>query len=92
MINKLDEAEEMKKEIENKFEGDKLKIFSSAFNLLKIKKEDIQEKIKNKIKKYENINNKMDLNDIINNENNINNKNEDDNYYSNFITSLIKIL
>ena len=31
----------------------------------------------------------MDLNDIINNENNINNKNEDDNYYSNFITSLI---
>jgi len=88
-LNKLDEAEEMKKEIENKFEGDKLKIFSSAFNLLKIKKEDIQEKIKNKIKKYENINNKMDLNDIINNENNINNKNEDDNYYSNFITSLI---
>ena len=88
-LNRLDEAEEMKKQIENKFEGDKLKIFNSAFNLLKIKKEDIQEKIKNKIRKYENINNKMDINDIINNENNINNKNEDDNYYSNFITSLI---
>ena len=88
-LNELETAEEIKKEIENKFKGEKLKLFNSAFNLLKIKKEDIQEKIKNKIKKYENINNKMDLNDIINNENNINNKNEDDNYYSNFITSLI---
>ena len=88
-LNKLDDAEELKKEIENKFEGDKLKIFNSAFNLLKIKKEDIQEKIKNKIKKYENINNKIDLNDNINNENNINNKNDDENYNSNFITNLI---
>ena len=85
-LNKLDDAEELKKEIENKFEGDKLKIFNSAFNLLKIKKEDIQEKIKNKIKKYENINNKIDLNDT---NNNINNKNDDENYNSNFITNLI---
>ena len=88
-LNKLDEAEDFKKEIENKFQGEQLKIFNSAFNLLKIKKEGVQEKIKNKIKKYENINNNIDLNDIINNESNINNKNEDDNYFSNFITNLI---
>ena len=88
-LNKLDDAEELKKEIENKFEGDKLKIFNSAFNLLKIKKEDIQEKIKSKIKKYENINNKIDLNDNINNENNMNNKNDEETYNSNFITNLI---
>ena len=88
-LNKLDEAEDFKKEIENKFQGEQLKIFNSAFNLLKIKKEGVQEKIKNKIKKYENINNNIDLNDIINNESNINNKNEDDNYFSNFITNII---
>ena len=88
-LNKLDDAEELKKEIENKFEGDKLKIFNSAFNLLKIKKEDIQEKIKSKIKKYENINNKIDLNDNINNENNMNNKNDEETYNSNFINNLI---
>ena len=50
-INELETAEEIKKEIENKFQGEKLKIFNSAFNLLRIKKEDLEEKIKNKIKK-----------------------------------------
>ena len=60
-MNELDAAEEIKKEIENKFQGEKLKIFNSAFNLLKIKKEDIEEKIKNKIKKLENNNNTISI-------------------------------
>ena len=65
-INELETAEEIKKEIENKFKGEKLKIFNSAFNLLKIKKEELEEKIKNKKKKIENNNNnKININDII---------------------------
>ena len=90
-MNELDAAEEIKKEIENKFQGEKLKIFNSAFNLLKIKKEDIEEKIKNKIKKLENNNNTISINEIINNESEINTNNNkiEENYYSNFISSII---
>ena len=88
-LNELEAAEEIKKEIESKFQGEKIKVFNSAFNLLKIKKEDAEEKIKNKIKKNEINNNKIDINKIINNENEIKNENRDDNYYSNFITNLI---
>jgi len=90
-MNELDAAEEIKKEIENKFQGEKLKIFNSAFNLLKIKKEDIEEKIKNKIKKLENNNNTISINEIINNESEIttNNNKIEENYYSNFISSII---
>ena len=93
-MNELDAAEEIKKEIESKFQGEKLKIFNSAFNLLKIKKEDIEEKIKNKIKKLENNNNTISINEIINNESEINTNNNkiEENYYSNFISSIIKIL
>ena len=90
-MNELDAAEEIKKEIESKFQGEKLKIFNSAFNLLKIKKEDIEEKIKNKIKKLENNNNTISINEIINNESEIttNNNKIEENYYSNFISSII---
>ena len=90
-MNELDAAEEIKKEIESKFQGEKLKIFNSAFNLLKIKKEDIEEKIKNKIKKLENNNNTISINEIINNESEINTNNNkiEENYYSNFISSII---
>ena len=87
-INELETAEEIKKEIENKFKGEKLKIFNSAFNLLKIKKEELEEKIKNKKKKIENNNNKININDIIN-ENKDKEKNNEDNYYSNFISDII---
>ena len=90
-MNELDAAEEIKKEIESKFQGEKIKIFNSAFNLLKIKKEDIEEKIKNKIKKLENNNNTISINEIINNESEINTNNNkiEENYYSNFISSII---
>ena len=90
-INELETAEEIKKEIENKFQGEKLKIFNSAFNLLRIKKEDLEEKIKNKIKKNNNNinNNKININDIINNENKNKIKDNEENYYSNFITNII---
>jgi tetratricopeptide (TPR) repeat protein len=90
-MNELDTAEEIKKEIQSKFQGEKLKIFNSAFNLLKIKKEDIEEKIKNKIKKLENNNNTISINEIINNESEINTNNNkiEENYYSNFISSII---
>ena len=90
-MNELDADEEIKKEIESKFQGEKLKIFNSAFNLLKIKKEDIEEKIKNKIKKLENNNNTISINEIINNESEINTNNNkiEENYYSNFISSII---
>ena len=88
-INELEAAEEIKKEIMNKFFGDKLKVFNSAFNLLKIKKEEAEEKIKNKIKKNNNINNKIYLNDIINNKKDINDSIKEDNNYSNFISNLI---
>ena len=86
-INELETAEEIKKEIENKFKGEKLKIFSSAFNLLNIKKEELEEKIKNKKKKIEN-NNNINLNDIIK-ENKIQEKNNEGNYFSNFINDII---
>ena len=77
-INELEDAENMKKEIENKFYGEKLKVFNTAFNLLKIKKEEAQEKLKNKIKN--NISDKNEIKEIINktsenNENNINEEN-----------------
>ena len=51
-INELEEAENMKKEIGNKFVGEKLKVFKTAFNLLKIKikKEESEEKLKKKLK------------------------------------------
>ena len=87
-LNELETAEEIKKEIENKFKGEKLKLFNSAFNLLKIKKEELEEKIKNKRKKIENNNNKININDIIN-ENKDKEKNNEDNYYSNFISDII---
>ena len=85
-LNELETAEEIKKEIENKFQGEKLKIFSSAFNLLKIKKEDLEEKKKNKIKKHENTNNKIN---IINKEKETKIINPEENYYSNFISNII---
>ena len=75
-INELDAAEEMKKDIESKFYGEQLKVFNTAFNLLKIKKEEAEEKIKNKIKNLEGKN--IDIKEILNKENEINeNKNED---------------
>ena len=88
-MNELETAEEIKKEIENKFQGEKLKVFNSAFNLLLIKKEDLEEKIKNKIKKNENNNNKININEIINNENKKQTKDNEENYYSNFISNII---
>ena len=88
-MNELETAEEIKKEIENKFQGEKLKVFNSAFNLLRIKKEDLEEKIKNKIKKNENNNNKININEIINNENKKQIKDNEENYYSNFISNII---
>ena len=66
-INELAAAEEIQKEIKNKFYGDKLKVFNTAFNLLKIKKEEAEEKLKNKIKNDNE--NKVDLNKILNKEN-----------------------
>ena len=53
-INELGAAEEIQKEIKNKFFGEKLKVFNSAFNLLKIKKEEAEKKLKNKIKNSKN--------------------------------------
>ena len=88
-MNELETAEEIKKEIENKFQGEKLKIFNSAFNLLRIKKEDLEEKIKNKIKKNENNNNKININEIINNDNKKQIKDNEENNYSNFISNII---
>ena len=88
-MNELETAEEIKKEIENKFQGEKLKVFNSAFNLLRIKKEDLEEKIKNKIKKNENNNNKININEIINNENKKQIKDNEENYYPNFISNII---
>ena len=83
-INELEAAEEMQKEIKNKFNGEKLKVFNTAFNFLKIKKEENEEKIKNKIKnnKEVKINN---LNEI----NNINEKDENNKEESNFLTELL---
>ena len=90
-INELDAAEEIQNEIKSKFYGEKLKVFNTAFNLLKIKKEENEEKIKNKIKKLENNNNTISINEIINNESEINTNNNkiEENYYSNFISSII---
>ena len=88
-MNELETAEEIKKEIENKFRGEKLKVFNSAFNLLRIKKEDLEEKIKNKIKKNENNNNKININEIINNDNKKQIKDNEENNYSNFISNII---
>ena len=88
-MNELETAEEIKKEIENKFQGEKLKVFNSAFNLLRIKKEDLEEKIKNKIKKNENNNNKININEIINNDNKKQIKDNEENNYSNFISNII---
>ena len=71
-INELDAAEEMKKDIENKFYGEKLKVFNTAFNLLKIKKEEAEKKLKNKLKNKNNeiINEEKENKEIINKENN----------------------
>ena len=88
-MNELETAEEIKKEIENKFRGEKLKVFNSAFNLLRIKKEDLEEKIKNKIKKNENNNNKININEIINNDNKKQIKDNEENNCSNFISNII---
>ena len=80
-INELDAAEEMKKDIENKFYGEKLKVFKTAFNLLKIKKEETEEKLKNKLKN--NLEGKNDIKGKLKKENKINeNKNEDNNFIS----------
>ena len=77
-INELAAAEEIQKEIKNKFYGDRLKVFNTAFNLLKIKKEEAEEKLKNKIKNDSE--NKVDLNKILNKENEIiENKDEENN-------------
>ena len=83
-INELSAAEEMQKEIKNKFYGEQLKVFNTAFNLLKIKKEEAEEKIKNKIKNNVNKNDN-NLNEIINNNENeiIEKKDEDNNLISN---------
>ena len=88
-INELSAAEEMQKEIKAKFHGEQLKVFNTAFNLLKIKKEEAEEKLKKKIK-----NNKdkkaMDLNEIINNnKNEINDKKDEDNINNNFLSNLL---
>ena len=87
-INELSAAEEIQKEIMTKFYGEKLKLFNTAFNLLKIKKEEAEEKLKNKIKNNIDKNN-IDLNEIINNNINNNNQiieNKDEN---NFIYNII---
>ena len=49
-INELNAAEELKNEIKTKFFGKNLKIFETAFNLLKIKQEEADEKLKKKLK------------------------------------------
>ena len=67
-INEIEDAENMKKEIENKFFGEKLKIFKTAFNLLKIKKVEAEEKLINKIKNNK-ISENNEVNNIINKEN-----------------------
>ena len=77
-INELSAAEEIQREIKNKFYGDRLKVFNTAFNLLKIKKEEAEEKLKNKIKN--DTDKKVDLNKILNKENEIiENKDEENN-------------
>ncbi len=79
-INELDAAEEMKKDILSKFYGDKLKVFNTAFNLLKIKKEEAEEKLKNKIKNKNNIEGKpIELNEILNKEKDNNENNIEEN-------------
>ena len=74
-INELNAAEEMQKEIKSKFYGEKLKLFNTAFNLLKIKKQKAEEKLKNKIKNG--IGNNIDLNELINNQNEKENKTDE---------------
>ena len=71
-INELDAAEEIQKEIKSKFFGEKLKVFNTAFNLLKIKKEEAEKKLKNKLKNKNNeiINEEKENKEIINKENN----------------------
>ena len=81
-INELEAAEEIQKEIKTKFFGEQLKVFNTAFNLLKIKKEDNEEKLKNKIKNNNKDKKKIYLNEIINNKNE---KDENNNDKSNFI-------
>ena len=87
-INELSAAEEIQKEIMTKFYGVKLKLFNTAFNLLKIKKEEAEKKLKNKIKNNIDKNN-IDLNEIINN--NINNNNQiiENKEEENFIYNII---
>ena len=74
-INELNAAEEMQKEIKSKFYGEKLKLFNTAFNLLKIKKEEAEEKLKNKIKNG--VGNNIDLNELLNNQNEKENKTDE---------------
>ena len=74
-INELNAAEEMQKEIKSKFYGEKLKLFNTAFNLLKIKKQKAEEKLKNKIKNG--VGNNIDLNELINNQNEKENKTDE---------------
>ena len=71
-INELDAAEEIQNEIKSKFYGEKLKVFNTAFNLLKIKKEEAEKKLKNKLKNKNNeiINEEKENKEIINKENN----------------------
>ena len=49
-INELNAAEELKNEIKTKFFGKNLKVFETAFNLLKIKQEENDIKLKKKVK------------------------------------------
>ena len=78
-INELEAAEEMKRDIEIKFYGEKLKVFKTAFNLLKIKKEEAEEKLKNKTKNLEGKN--FDIKENLNKEKEINENNNEDNSF-----------
>ena len=76
-IGELSAAEEIQKEIKNKFYGEKLKVFNSAFNLLKIKKEEVEDKLRNRIKNNQEGKN-IDLKEIINNGKKVKNKKKEE--------------
>ena len=88
-INELNAAEEFKNEIKSKFFGKNLKVFETAFNLLKIKQEEADNKLKKKIKENAQ-KNLYDFNclkkkneDFNDNKNEINDLNRDEDYNEN---------
>ena len=90
-IGELSAAEEIQKEIKNKFYGEKLKVFNSAFNLLKIKKEEAEEKLRNRIKNNQEGKN-IDLKEIINNGKKVKNKKKEEKTIFNLAFNKYKFL